>query len=88
MNAVYTVSLLLLAVAGALCLVRVALGPSMAARIVASDTLVLVVVASLAVAAARSRSGLNASVLVVVALVGFLGTSFLARFIEKGSGND
>ena len=88
MNAVYTVSLAILAVAGTLCLVRVALGPSIAARIVASDTLVLVVVASLAVAAARSRSGLNASVLVVVALVGFLGTSFLARFIEKGSGRE
>jgi multicomponent Na+:H+ antiporter subunit F len=88
MNAVYTISLLILAAAGALCLVRVALGPSMAARIVASDTLVLVVVASLGVAAARSRSGLNASVLVVVALVGFLGTSFLARFIEKDSGRD
>lgn len=88
MNAVYTVSLIILGVAGALCLFRVALGPSMAARIVASDTLVLVVVASLGVAAARSGSGLNASVLVVVALVGFLGTSFLARFIEKDSGRD
>jgi multicomponent Na+:H+ antiporter subunit F len=88
MNAVYTLSLVILAVAGTLCLVRVALGPSMAARIIASDTLVLVVVASMAVAAARSRSGLNASVLVVVALVGFLGTSFLARFIEKDSGRD
>jgi multicomponent Na+:H+ antiporter subunit F len=88
MNAIYTVSLTVLAVAGALCLVRIALGPSMAARIVASDTLVLVVVASLAVASARTRSGLNASVLVVVALVGFLGTSFLARFIEKDSGRD
>ncbi|HYN99040.1 MAG TPA: monovalent cation/H+ antiporter complex subunit F [Actinomycetota bacterium] len=88
MNGIYTLSLMILAVAGVLCLARVALGPSMAARIVASDTLVLVVVASLAVGAARSRSGLNASVLVVVALVGFLGTSFLARFIEKGSGRE
>ncbi|MEX0790953.1 MAG: monovalent cation/H+ antiporter complex subunit F [Actinomycetota bacterium] len=88
MNAVYTVSLVILAVAGALCLFRVAQGPSMAERIVASDTLVLVVVASLAAAAARSGSGVNASVLVVVALVGFLGTSFLARFIEKDSGRE
>lgn len=88
MNAVYTVAQVILALSGALCLLRVALGPSMAERIVASDTLTVVVVASLAVEAARSRSGLNSTVLVVVALVGFLGTSFLARFIEKDSGGD
>lgn len=72
-----------LSLAAALCLVRIVRGPSLAERIVASDTLVLVVVAGLATMLTGTGSRLEVSLLVVVALVGFVGTSFLARFLES-----
>lgn len=84
-----TIALIAVSVAGTLCLLRILKGPSLGERVVAADTLVIIVVAGLAVGAARTGSGVNASVLVVVTLVGFLGTSFLARFMEgRGPGGD
>lgn len=88
MTAATGIAFAVLGVAGALCLLRIWLGPSLAERVVASDTLVLVVVSALGVDIARDASGVNVTMLVVVALVGFLGTSFLARYVEaRGSGD-
>lgn len=77
-----------LGLAALLCLVRIAIGPSLPERIVASDTLVMVVVAALAVDIARSGSSVNITMLVVVVLVGFVGTSFLARYLEARGPED
>jgi multisubunit Na+/H+ antiporter MnhF subunit len=47
------------------------------------DGLLTTVVAAIAAIAAREREPLYLGVLVVVALVGFVGTSVVARFIER-----
>lgn len=83
MNAVATIGFAGLAVAASLCLARLVRGRSLADRIVALDTLLVVVVSGIAVQAARTRDGTYLDVLVVTALLGFVGTATVARFIER-----
>lgn len=72
-----------LVVAGAFCLVRLLRGRSLPDRIVALDTLLVVVVCGLAVSAVRTGSRQFLDVAVVVALLGFTGTILVARFVEQ-----
>jgi multicomponent Na+:H+ antiporter subunit F len=73
----------LLALAASLAVVRLVRGPSLADRIVATDLLITILVLGLAVEAARTNSGAFLSVMLVVAVLGFLGTTTVARFIER-----
>jgi multicomponent Na+:H+ antiporter subunit F len=72
-----------LAIAAGLCVVRLVRGGSLADRMVALDTLLVVVVAGIAVLAAWTRSGVFLDLLVVVGLLGFAGTAIVARYIER-----
>lgn len=72
-----------LGIAALLCLLRLVRGDSLADRIVAVDSLVLVVVAGIGVHAARTGDDVYLDVLVVAALLGFVGTTTVARFIER-----
>lgn len=83
MNMVVTVAFAMLVVAASLCLVRLAKGPTLADRVLALDTLLIVGVIGVGVDAARARSGVYLDVLLVVALVAFIGTSAVARYIER-----
>lgn len=78
-----TVALTLLAMAGVLCLLRLVRSGSLADRVVALDTLLVVIVSGIAVDAARAGDGTYLDVLVVAALLGFVGTVTVARFIER-----
>jgi multicomponent Na+:H+ antiporter subunit F len=80
---VITAAFALLWLAGALLLVRVVVGPSLADRVVALDGLLIVVICGLAVNAARTDNNLFTDVAVVIGLLGFLGTAVAARFIER-----
>jgi multicomponent Na+:H+ antiporter subunit F len=82
-TAVVAACLLGLTAAALLVLVRLVLGPSVPDRIVALDTLLQVVVAGIAVAAAASGEGDFLAVLVAVSLLGFLGSVTVARFVER-----
>ncbi len=76
-----------LAVAATLAAVRLCLGPTVPDRIVALDNLLYVVVLGIAVAAATTGSGAFLGVLLAVALLGFVGTSTVARFVERRGGS-
>jgi multicomponent Na+:H+ antiporter subunit F len=80
---VTTICLAMLAVSGLICVWRLVSAPSIADRSLALDSLLIVVVVGVAVAAARARSGTYLDVLLVVALVAFIGTVAVARFIER-----
>lgn len=82
MEVVTSVAFGLLVVAAALCVARLLRRSSLADRIVALDVLVLLVVTGVAVHAARTGEGTNLDLLVVAALLGFVGTVVTARFIE------
>lgn len=72
-----------LIVAGLLVLWRLIRGASLSDRVVALDSLLIVVVCGIAVHAARTGDGTYVDVAVVTALLGFVGTTTVARFIER-----
>lgn len=78
-----TLSLAIVSIAALALLVRVVTAPSLADRIVALDTLLLTIVAGIAVHAARSGTTVYLNVLVVTALLAFVGTALVARFISR-----
>ncbi len=68
--------------AGALlALVRLARGPSLLDRVVATDTLLVIISASLAVHAALQRDPTVVPVLVVVSLLAFVGSVSISRYV-------
>ena len=83
MTLVVVICLAGLSVAAVLCLARLIAGPSVPDRIVALDALLYVVVSGIAVAAAATRDGSFLAVLLAVALLGFVGTTTVARFVER-----
>lgn len=83
MTVLSTIALVFLTVAGVLCLVRMLRMGSLADRIVALDSLLLVLASGLAVQAARTGDGVYLNVMVVVALLGFVGTALVSLFIER-----
>ncbi|MDP9434583.1 MAG: monovalent cation/H+ antiporter complex subunit F [Actinomycetota bacterium] len=75
-----------LGLAAVLALVRLVLGPSVPDRVVALDNLLVVVVAGVAVQAAAQGGGRYLSVVVAAALVGFVGSVTVARYVERRGG--
>lgn len=72
-----------LAVGALMCLVRLALGPSVPDRIITLDALLFLVASGIAVLAARTGEGTYLGILVVVSLLSFVGTVTTARFVER-----
>ena len=64
-----------------LALIRLARGPSLLDRVVATDTLLVIIAAGLAVHAALTQDPTVVPVLVVVALLAFVGTVSVARYV-------
>jgi multicomponent Na+:H+ antiporter subunit F len=77
---VAVIATVLVAVAAALALVRVERGPSMLDRTVAFDLLTTTLVGAVAIEAAWSRRTESIPILVVLSLVGFVGSVSIARF--------
>jgi multicomponent Na+:H+ antiporter subunit F len=78
------VSYLLYGLIGAgalLTLVWLARGPSLLDRVVATDTLLVIISAGLAVHAALERNASVVPVLVVVSLLAFVGSVSIARYV-------
>jgi multisubunit Na+/H+ antiporter MnhF subunit len=80
---VTTVAAVLLSLAALGFVVRALRGPTLADRIVALDGLLTVAVLGIAVYAVRVGSAFALDAMVVVAFVGFVGTSVVARYIER-----
>lgn len=86
MSVVAVVCYLGLAAASAAALVRLCIGPSVPDRIVALDNLLYIVVLGIAVSAAVTGEGAFLGLLVAVALIAFVGTATVARFVERRGG--
>ena len=83
MSAAANIAFVLLCIGSIAALVRLVRGPSTADRVVATDLLLTYLVLATAVLAAREGRGEYLGVMLVVAIVGFLGTSMVARFVER-----
>lgn len=82
MGGVVTVVQLILGAASVFTLIRAVRGPQLADRIVALDMLLVLLAGALAAESARRGDQLFAAALIVVALIAFVGTILVARFIE------
>jgi multicomponent Na+:H+ antiporter subunit F len=80
MNVVLAICVGILAVAALLLVARISLGPTMLDRVVALDVLVAVVICGLALEAAVHRHTTTLPILVVLSLLGFVGSVSIARF--------
>jgi multicomponent Na+:H+ antiporter subunit F len=80
-TAAYAVLYALIGAGALLTLIRLARGPSLLDRVVATDTLLVIIAAGLAVHAGLSRDPTVVPVLVVVSLLAFVGSVSVARYI-------
>ena len=71
----------LLTIAAALTVLRLSRGPSSLDRVVATDVLVAVVIASLALEAIYNDHSTTLPVILVLSLLGFTGSVSIARFV-------
>ena len=81
MTAVFVLSYAMLGGGALLALGRLARGPSLLDRVVATDILLVIIAAGLAVYAALRRDPTAVPVLVVVSLLAFVGSVSIARYI-------
>ena len=88
MTLVYAYCAVALAVAALVALVRMERGPSMLDRIVALDVITAVVLGSIALISAQSARTDLVPVLVVLAIVGFVGSVTMARFVAVESAEE
>jgi multicomponent Na+:H+ antiporter subunit F len=77
-----TTSLIVLAAAGVLFAYRLFAGPTLADRASALNGMLITGSAAIAARAVDTGRGAFLPVIVVVALVGFVGTAMIARFID------
>lgn len=80
------VAYVILSIAAVLFVVRLVLGPTVPDRVVAIDGLLITVMCGVLVAAADQRSAIGVDTVLVVALLGFIGTGVLARYVEQRGG--
>lgn len=81
---VTNVCLFLLFVAAALCLYRMIIGPGAADRAVAFDTLSSVIIGMICLLCIRWTSTLYFDAVWILTLVGFLGSSAIAKYLARG----
>ncbi len=89
-EAVLVVTAVILSLAAAGAIVRIAIGPSLLDRVLASDVLLAILGAALAVDMAMNRHLNNLMLLVAIAVIGFIGSVTFARFVadRRGESND
>ena len=76
----------ILSIAALLFVVRMLLGPTVPDRVVALDGLLITVMCGVLVGAADQQSAVGIDTVLVVALLGFIGTGVLARYVEQRGG--
>ncbi|MGW0433225.1 monovalent cation/H+ antiporter complex subunit F [Micromonospora sp. NPDC003197] len=83
MTAVVVIVTALLAIAAVLALIRIARGPSLLDRVVATDVLLSVVVGALGTEAAINRHATTLPIMVVLSILGFVGSVGVVRFVAR-----
>ncbi|MDG4767082.1 monovalent cation/H+ antiporter complex subunit F [Solwaraspora sp. WMMD406] len=85
MTIVAVVVTVLLGTAALLTVGRIIRGPSLLDRVVAAEVLIAIIVGGLAAEAAINRHATTLPVLVVLALLGFVGSVSIVRFVAGRS---
>lgn len=83
MTAIVVVAYVLLSIGGAAFLTRLVLGPTLPDRVLALDGFASTLTIGVVVAAFATGSAFKVAIVLVVALVGFVGAGVMARFVER-----
>ena len=78
------ITLAVVALSMALCFVRLAAGPSLPDRMLALDTLAVNAIAFLVVFGMRVHTSVYFEVALLIAMLGFVGTVALAKYLLRG----
>lgn len=84
MNVVMMISLAILGLAALLLTARMTMGPTMLDRTVALDVLIAVLICGIGIEAALNKHTFTLPILLVLTLLGFVGSVSIARF-TRGS---
>jgi multicomponent Na+:H+ antiporter subunit F len=77
------VAAVLLGLAAVLLTWRLLVGPSLADRVIATDALLVTAMCAVLLVAAQTERSVGLDTVFVVALLGFIATGVLARYIER-----
>ena len=80
----YMIILGLLVLSIALCIIRVIIGPTAPDRVVGLDTINTLVIVSMIVFGIATRSVIYIDVAIVYALLSYISTLFIAKYLEGG----
>ncbi|MCB0973163.1 MAG: hypothetical protein KDB86_01250 [Actinobacteria bacterium] len=83
MNVVGYIALGMLILGGLLCVRRAVIGKSFADRVVALDTLMVIIICGIGVWSATTQHGIYLDVMIVASLIGFTGTLMVSKFIDR-----
>ena len=78
------IALALVAIASVLCFFRLAAGPTLPDRLLALDTLSVNAIAFLVLVALRPGGAVHLEVALLIAMLGFVSTVALAKYVVRG----
>lgn len=81
LGVVVAIVVVILSLAAAGTIYRIAMGPSLLDRVIAADVLLAIFGASLATEMALNKHTDNLALLVVLSVIGFIGSVTVARFV-------
>lgn len=76
-------AMILLGLAGVLLVLRLILGPTVADRVVAADGLLVTAMCGVLLSTANTDSSIGIDTVLVVALLSFVATGVMSRYIEQ-----
>ncbi|HIE65302.1 MAG: monovalent cation/H+ antiporter complex subunit F [Nitrospira sp.] len=79
-----TIAFVVLALSLASCFYRLLVGPSLCDRVVAIDTITTIIIAMIAVYCIKEGNAIFYDAILVLSILGFVGTVSMARFLAKG----
>lgn len=84
MNTILTLVLIVISISLLICLIRALLGPSLSDRIAALDTFGVNLIGFIAILMMLQVTTAYTEVILVIAILSFIGTISLSKFIEGG----
>lgn len=78
------IAFVILAISLGLCFYRLSAGPTLPDRVVAIDTITTVLIAMIAVYCMKENSAIFYDAILVLSILGFVGTVSMAKFLARG----
>lgn len=84
-NSILSLALVILGIAALLCFIRALLGPTMHDRIVALDTVGILLIGFVGILMMLQDTMAYTEVVLVVGILAFVGSVAIAKFLERGN---